>query len=133
MSTSYVERLRQTFAHNEQYFRHNAYRPGDRNKLEEGLSKLDDFFRDLEGIPWSINAKGYGEIEFVILDKYFHLNIICSKISYPTFSLHARIYNETIDHNEHVLETTESDTLISYLYILLCSAYPDKTKWVKMP
>lgn len=135
MSVNYIDRLRESFDKNALYARgtYQAY-----HSLMDDICKLSDFFYDLNktvGIPWHEEHTGNTERTFSVMTERLHLSVFCTPNSYPALSLHARIYNKAsgLNESEHVLETTDVNAMLSYLYIIICSVYPERgEEWIKI-
>jgi hypothetical protein len=136
MSISYIERLRESNEKNAAYMlgTYGAY-----HGLMDGVCKLSDFFYELNnssGIACYEEHTGSVERRFGIQTESLHLSVFCSAESYPAFSLHARVYKNpggyTSIENEHILETSDVDALISYLYFIISSVDPERGKWIKI-
>jgi hypothetical protein len=105
-----------------------------------GICKLSDFFYRLDkdgGIVCYEEHTGNVERRFGITTESLHLSVFCSAQSYPAFSLHSRIYEKTINKSkkighEHILETSDVDALIAYIYFLIGSVDPERGKWIKL-
>jgi len=120
---------------------HSTY--GAYNGIMNGICKLSDFFHRLDkdgGITCYEEHTGNVERRFGIQTESLHLSVFCTPQSYPAFSLHARVYNKGRDvytenysiANDHILETSDVDALISYLYFLIGSVDPERGKWMKL-
>ena len=140
MSIPYIEKLRESHEKNAAYMRgtYGAY-----HRLMAGTIKLEDFFYELHKsaeITCYEENTGNTERRFGIQTETLHLSVFCTPQSYPAFSLHARVYNKGRDvytenysiANEHILETSDVDALISYLYFLIGSIDPERGKWIKL-
>jgi hypothetical protein len=137
MSIPYIEQLRESHEKNAAYMRgtYGAY-----HGLMDGTIKLSDFFYELHktaGITcYEENNIGNTERRFGIQTETLHLSVFCTPQSYPSFSLHARIYKNPKGYasieNDHILETSDVDALISYLYFLIGSVDPERGKWIKI-
>jgi hypothetical protein len=136
MSISYIERLRESHKKEAAYMRGIYGSSG----LLNGISKLSDFFYGLDkdgGIVCYEEHTGNVERRFEIRTESLYLSVFCTPQSYPTFSLHSRIYEKTINKSkkighEHILETSDVDALISYIYFLIGSVDPERGKWIKL-
>ena len=137
MSIPYIERLREANEKNAAYLRgtYGAY-----HGLMDGTIKLSDFFYELHksaGITCYEENTGNTERRFGIQTETLHLSVFCTPQSYPSFSLHARVYKKTIKNyteiaSDHILETSDVDALISYLYFIISSVDPERGKWIKI-
>jgi len=139
MSISYIERLRESFVKDAAYMMgtYGAY-----HGIMDGIRKLSDFFYALDkdgGITCYEEHTGNAERRFGIQTESLHLSVFCSAESYPAFSMHARIYRKgRLDEHahtfksDHVLETSDADALISYLYFIIGSVDPEKGKWIRL-
>ena len=136
MSISYIENLRESNEKNAAYMMgtYGAY-----HGLMDGIIKLSDFFYELNetvGIECYEETIGNTERRFGIQTESLHLSVFCTPQRFPAFSLHARVYKNpggyTSIENEHILETSDVDALISYLYFIISSVDPERGKWIKI-
>ena len=141
MSVPYIEKIRESHEKNAAYMRgtYGAY-----HGLMDGIIKLSDFFYELNKSAGILTCyeehTGNVERKFGIQTESLHLSVFCTSQSHPAFSLHARVYNKVRDvytenysiSNDHILETSDVDALIAYLYFIIGSVDPDRGKWIKI-
>lgn len=139
MSISYIENLRESHERNQAYMVAKTGTYGAYHGLMDGIIKLSDFFYELNktvGIKCYEETIGNTERRFGIQTESLHLSVFCTPQSYPAFSLHARVYKNpggyTSIRNEHILETSDVDALIAYLYFIISSVDPERGKWIKL-
>jgi hypothetical protein len=140
MSIPYIEKLRESNYLTGSYT-HGTY--GAYHGIMDGICKLSNFFYELNkssGITCYEEHSGNVERKFGIKTESLHLSVFCSAQAYPAFSLHARVYKDSKPEHyyvsgivtEHILETSDVDALISYLYFLIGSVDPDRGKWIRI-
>jgi len=141
MSIPYIEKLRESSYLTGSFHTQGSY--GAYHGIMDGIRKLSDFFYELNkstGIVCYEEHSGNVERKFGIKTESMNLSVFCSAQSYPAFSLHARVYKDSKQEhyyvsgivNEHILETSDVDALISYLYFLIASVDPDRGKWIRI-
>jgi len=143
MSIPYIEQLRESHEKNTALHMMSQGTYGAYHGIMDGICKLSNFFYELNkstGIACYEEHSGNVERKFGLKTESMNLSVFCSAQSYPAFSLHARVYKDSKpEHyyvsgivNEHILETSDVDALISYLYFLIGSVDPDRGKWIRI-
>jgi hypothetical protein len=134
MSVSYIENLREAYEKNAAYAKGNY---GAYQDLMKGIAKISDFFRSMNGIGIVYHEEHTGNSERTFKaineERTLHISVFCTPTTFPAFSLVAVTYTGNLrSENNHILETTDVDALIGYLYSLICSVDPERGKWIKL-